>query len=58
MCGRATDKLFRKLKSVKDLVANGLKQCTLEFEREIWLYLLPFLIPLLSAFQKIYVCQL
>lgn len=37
-CGRVTDKLLHKLKAVEDLADKGLMQCTIEANREIWLY--------------------
>lgn len=37
-CGRMADSLLSKLKTVEELASNGLKKCTLESEKNIWLY--------------------
>jgi Fic family protein len=37
-CGRMADSLLSKLKAVKELASNGLKKCSLESEKNIWLY--------------------
>ena len=37
-CGRMADSLLSKLKAVEELASNGLKKCTLESEKNIWLY--------------------
>lgn len=37
-CGRMADSLLNKLKEAEKLATAGLKKCTLESERDIWLY--------------------
>jgi len=37
-CARMTDTLLSKLKATEDLALKGLKLCTLESEKNIWLY--------------------
>ena len=37
-CGRMADSLLSKLKAVEELASNGLKKCSLESEKNIWLY--------------------
>ena len=37
-CGRMADSLLNKLENAEKLAVEGLKKCTLESERQIWLY--------------------